>query len=106
MCRAKFGETAFLEIYQTLYEAPDPAPSLAHALVHFTPSFYLNFHEFYSFPEVSFPVSTHVLSLQFCCTSPCSYYAPLLSTLSMISQSKRIGAGVGVPQCRSPSTDV
>lgn len=31
--RAKFGETAFLDVYQRLYEAPDPAPALASALV-------------------------------------------------------------------------
>lgn len=29
--RAKHGETAFLELYQKLYEAPDPAPVLAAA---------------------------------------------------------------------------
>ena len=29
--RAKVGETAFLELYQKLYEAPDPAPALAVA---------------------------------------------------------------------------
>lgn len=33
MCRAKFGEAAFLDVYQKLYEAPDPAPALAYALV-------------------------------------------------------------------------
>lgn len=27
--RAKFGENAFLNIYQKLYEAPDPYPALA-----------------------------------------------------------------------------
>lgn len=27
--RAKFGENAFLNIYQKLYEAPDPFPALA-----------------------------------------------------------------------------
>jgi hypothetical protein len=32
-CRAKFGETAFLDVYQKLYEAPDPAPALSTALV-------------------------------------------------------------------------
>lgn len=32
-CRAKFGEAAFLDVYQKLYEAPDPAPPLAFALV-------------------------------------------------------------------------
>lgn len=31
--RAKFAETAFLDVYQRLYEAPDPAPALATALV-------------------------------------------------------------------------
>ncbi|BDA49351.1 Protein CASP [Coccomyxa sp. Obi] len=30
--RAKFGEAAFLDVYQKLYEAPDPAPHLAFAL--------------------------------------------------------------------------
>ncbi|KAK9917963.1 hypothetical protein WJX75_000085 [Coccomyxa subellipsoidea] len=30
--RAKFGEAAFLDVYQKLYEAPDPAPALAYAL--------------------------------------------------------------------------
>ncbi|KAI5082808.1 hypothetical protein GOP47_0002551 [Adiantum capillus-veneris] len=30
--RAKFGENAFLAIYQKLYEAPDPAPALASAM--------------------------------------------------------------------------
>ncbi|CAL8464232.1 g3767 [Coccomyxa elongata] len=30
--RAKFGEAAFLDVYQKLYEAPDPAPPLAFAL--------------------------------------------------------------------------
>ncbi|GIL82820.1 hypothetical protein Vretifemale_11744 [Volvox reticuliferus] len=29
--RAKHGETAFLDLYQKLYEAPDPAPALAMA---------------------------------------------------------------------------
>jgi homeobox protein cut-like len=29
--RAKHGETAFLELYQKLYEAPNPAPALALA---------------------------------------------------------------------------
>ena len=29
--RAKHGETAFLDLYQKLYEAPDPAPALALA---------------------------------------------------------------------------
>ena len=33
--RAKFGEQAFLDIYQKLYEAPDPAPMLALGLVRF-----------------------------------------------------------------------
>lgn len=32
-CRAKFGEAAFLDVYQKLYEAPDPAPTLNGALV-------------------------------------------------------------------------
>lgn len=32
-CRAKLGEAAFLDIYQKLYEAPDPVPALSHALV-------------------------------------------------------------------------
>lgn len=31
--RAKHGETAFLDLYQKLYEAPDPAPALALAFV-------------------------------------------------------------------------
>ena len=31
--RAKFGEQAFLDIYQKLYEAPDPAPMLSLGLV-------------------------------------------------------------------------
>ncbi|KAK9803913.1 hypothetical protein WJX72_004650 [[Myrmecia] bisecta] len=30
--RAKFGESAFLDVYQRLYEAPDPAPALNSAL--------------------------------------------------------------------------
>ncbi len=30
--RAKFGESAFLDVYQKLYEAPDPGPALALAL--------------------------------------------------------------------------
>jgi homeobox protein cut-like len=30
--RAKHGETAFLELYKRLYEAPDPAPTLASGL--------------------------------------------------------------------------
>ncbi len=33
LCRAKFGETAFLDVYQKLYEAPDPTPALCVALV-------------------------------------------------------------------------
>lgn len=32
--RAKHGETAFLDLYQKLYEAPDPAPALATAFEH------------------------------------------------------------------------
>ncbi|GLC41611.1 hypothetical protein PLESTF_000273100 [Pleodorina starrii] len=32
--RAKHGETAFLDLYQKLYEAPDPAPALAMAFEH------------------------------------------------------------------------
>ncbi|KXZ54818.1 hypothetical protein GPECTOR_4g889 [Gonium pectorale] len=32
--RAKHGETAFLDLYQKLYEAPDPAPALASAFEH------------------------------------------------------------------------
>lgn len=32
-CRAKFGEAAFLDVYQKLYEAPDPAPTLNGAMV-------------------------------------------------------------------------
>ncbi len=32
-CRAKFGESAFLEVYQKLYEAPDPAAVLISAAV-------------------------------------------------------------------------
>ena len=32
-CRAKFGESAFLEVYQKLYEAPDPAVVLISAAV-------------------------------------------------------------------------
>ena len=32
-CRAKAGETAFLDLYQKLYEAPDPAPCLLHSFV-------------------------------------------------------------------------
>lgn len=31
--RAKFGENAFLNIYQKLYEAPDPYPSLVSIAV-------------------------------------------------------------------------
>jgi hypothetical protein len=31
--RAKCAETAFLNVYQKLYEAPDPAPTLSFALV-------------------------------------------------------------------------
>lgn len=31
--RAKSAEASFLEVYQKLYEAPDPAPTLAAALV-------------------------------------------------------------------------
>ena len=31
--RAKYAEGAFLDMYQKLYEAPDPAPALASALV-------------------------------------------------------------------------
>ena len=31
--RAKFGESAFLEAYQKLYEAPDPATALLHSAV-------------------------------------------------------------------------
>lgn len=31
--RAKAGEAAFLDVYQKLYEAPDPAPALAAGLV-------------------------------------------------------------------------
>lgn len=31
--RAKHGEQAFLDVYQNLYEAPDPAPALIAALV-------------------------------------------------------------------------
>ena len=38
-CRAKFGEAAFLDVYQKLYEAPDPAPTLNGAMVRsFLPS--------------------------------------------------------------------
>lgn len=33
LCRAKAGEAAFLDVYQKLYEAPDPSPALGHALV-------------------------------------------------------------------------
>ncbi|KAG2490870.1 hypothetical protein HYH03_010788 [Edaphochlamys debaryana] len=32
--RAKHGETAYLDLYQKLYEAPDPAPALALAFEH------------------------------------------------------------------------
>ncbi len=32
-CRAKFGEAAFLEVYQKLYEAPDPATVLISTAV-------------------------------------------------------------------------
>ncbi len=32
--RAKHGETAFLDLYQKLYEAPDPAPALSSAFEH------------------------------------------------------------------------
>ena len=38
LCRAKFGETAYLNVYQKLYEAPDPAPSLSTAMVRFNPA--------------------------------------------------------------------
>ena len=31
--RAKFGENSFLNVYQKLYEAPDPVPALASATV-------------------------------------------------------------------------
>ena len=31
--RAQHGERAFLDVYQNLYEAPDPAPALIAALV-------------------------------------------------------------------------
>lgn len=31
--RAKHGESAFLDVYQQLYEAPDPAAALISALV-------------------------------------------------------------------------
>lgn len=34
--RAKFGENAFLNIYQKLYEAPDPFPALASIAVSFS----------------------------------------------------------------------
>ncbi len=52
MCRAKFGEAAFLDVYQKLYEAPDPAPALAYALV-ITESFQ------YSFQYCTWPASYH-----------------------------------------------
>ncbi|GFR50386.1 hypothetical protein Agub_g12601 [Astrephomene gubernaculifera] len=32
--RAKHGETAYLDLYQKLYEAPDPAPALALSFAH------------------------------------------------------------------------
>lgn len=32
LCRAKHGESAYLELYQKLYEAPDPAPGLLLAV--------------------------------------------------------------------------
>ena len=32
-CRAKYGESAFLEVYQKLYEAPDPSAVLVNAAV-------------------------------------------------------------------------
>ena len=31
--RAKYGESAFLEVYQKLYEAPDPSAVLVNAAV-------------------------------------------------------------------------
>ena len=31
--RAKYGEAAFLGVYQKMYEAPDPVPALASAAV-------------------------------------------------------------------------
>lgn len=37
--RAKFGENAFLNIYQKLYEAPDPYPVLASITVSTLSSF-------------------------------------------------------------------
>jgi hypothetical protein len=39
--RAKFGENAFLNIYQKLYEAPDPYPALASMAVCFSFFFFV-----------------------------------------------------------------
>jgi homeobox protein cut-like len=38
--RAKFGENAFLNIYQKLYEAADPVPALTAGTVSSSPSSY------------------------------------------------------------------
>lgn len=35
--RAKAGENVCLDVYQRLYEAPDPAPALKDGLVSFPP---------------------------------------------------------------------
>lgn len=35
--RARAGEAAFLDVYQRLYEAPDPSPALALGLVRMKP---------------------------------------------------------------------
>ena len=37
--RAKYGESAFLEVYQKLYEAPDPSAVLVKAAVGPDPTF-------------------------------------------------------------------
>jgi len=53
--RAKFGENAFLNIYQKLYEAPDPFPALASIAVILRTSFekLLNGHLSVNYPTYS-----------------------------------------------------
>lgn len=52
--RAKFGENSFLNIYQKLYEAPDPYPALASIAVSiFTSLFHIDFLDYISSESLS-----------------------------------------------------
>ena len=86
MCRAKFGEQAFLDIYQKLYEAPDPAPMLSLGLVSRLPSML----RMYSAPQIRGTCMAGNAALGLCLHQGNARYLALLSPWKAIRPSRQV----------------